>query len=125
MMSAAERSVLILEDERPIANLLQHLVEELDCRVVGPAGRLSEAMDLLAAQRVDAAILDFNISGVPSDAVADELTRRGIPFLFITAYEAADIDPRHASPILIKPFGSTALQDMLASLLEGSTLSAG
>jgi CheY-like chemotaxis protein len=103
-------SVLILEDEPLIAAMIQDLVEELRCRVVGPAHRLEQAFDLLACQAIDFAILDINVEGVSSYPLAEELMRRQIPFLFTTGYEVGDIDQSFGCPVISKPFDPSFLQ---------------
>ncbi|MCU0127311.1 hypothetical protein N8H41_25510, partial [Pseudomonas vlassakiae] len=50
------------------------------------AGSEHEAMKLLGQRTPDAAILDINLGTGTSLCVADELVRRGVPFVFATGY---------------------------------------
>lgn len=44
-------------------------------------------MALIETETFDAALLDGNLKGCFSSAVAEMLERRGVPFLLITGYE--------------------------------------
>jgi hypothetical protein len=53
--------------------------------------------------------------------VADVLSRRGIPFLFLTGYSAAEMPPRFADcPVLNKPVQIDALINQLGSMLPAA-----
>jgi CheY-like chemotaxis protein len=77
--------ILIVEDEAMIALLIQDVLEEIGSVIVGPASRIPAALDLIAAEAVDLAVLDLNLAGQPVYPVAEVLADRGIPFVFITA----------------------------------------
>jgi len=47
-----------------------------------------------AGARIDGAVLDINLEGMPAYVVAETLARRAIPFVFATGYDAAAIDAR-------------------------------
>lgn len=111
------RSVFILEDEPLIAAMLEELVEELGAEVVGPACSLDRARQLLAAREIDFAILDINIEGETSYPIAEDLRRRGAPFLFTTGYDAGEIDGRFGCPVITKPFDPSYLQGVVAGQL--------
>lgn len=110
-------SVLVLEDEPLIAAMMQTLVEELNCSVVGPAHNLDQASQLIARQTIDFAILDINIEGQSSYPIAEELKRRQIPFLFTTGYDLDEIDKSFRCPVIAKPFDPSFLQGVTAGQL--------
>lgn len=66
-------------------------------------GSVPRALDALQGEGFDAALLDINISGTSSVAVARSLRETGVPVLFLTSY-ARDILPADLSscPLLIK-----------------------
>lgn len=102
---AAPRHVLLVEDEELVA---MTMVDELRSRgweVVGPVGTLEEAQALVAeGVHLDAAILDINLRGRWVHGLADELSRRGVPFVVCTGYELIDPDGRFAqAPLIAKP----------------------
>lgn len=112
--------ILVVEDEFLVAALLQDRLEALGCDVVGPASTVSEALELLHVEPVDAAVLDVNINGEKVFPVADALGQRGIPFIFATAYGAAGLTDRHAEhAVLDKPYQERALEHALKAAMLG------
>ena len=114
------KRVLVVEDEMMIAMLLEDMLIDLGCEVVGIASRLDDA--LLRAQNTafDIAILDVNLNGQTSYAVADALVERGLPFVFATGYGSGGLTPRYQHiTTLQKPFQISdlirALSDALAA----------
>ncbi len=114
--------VLVLEDEMLVSLLLEDMLGELGCTIIGPAVSVAEALALLEREEIDAALLDLSLSdGGSGYAVADVLTGRGIPFAFVTGYGRTGLrDPYRDRPILPKPFQMEALGRMLASLAAAS-----
>jgi len=99
------------------------MAEELKAHgweVVGPATTLEEAQALVAGDVVlDAAILDIHLQGRWVHTLADELTRRGVPFVICTGYELVDPDGRFASaPLIAKPIAPHRLGATLDALLQ-------
>jgi CheY-like chemotaxis protein len=54
-----------------------------------PVSAIEEALDLLANQRPDVAVLDVNLRGVMVTPVAEALERQNIPFVLSTAYHSS------------------------------------
>lgn len=50
--------VLVVEDEAAISMLLEDMLLDFGCTVVGPAARLSTALEMAARETFDVAILD-------------------------------------------------------------------
>lgn len=110
--------ILLVEDETLVAMMIEDMLHDLGCTVVAIAGSVSEGLALAgdAALELDGAVLDVNLGGEKVFPVAERLKRRGVPFVFSTGYGTAGIVAEFAdAPILAKPYGSVALQDMLAS----------
>src|SRR3546814_19012790 len=61
--------------------------------VVGPTGRLEEALRLARKDPLDAAVLDINLNGEMVFPLAETLRRRGVPFVFMTGYEGGAVLP--------------------------------
>lgn len=111
------RRVLLVEDEPMISFALEDLVTELGYVVVGPAFRLSEALDLAAREQFEVAILDVNLNEQQSFPVADLLQQRGIPFLFATGYAEGGVGWSGEAMVIAKPYGREQLARALHSLL--------
>lgn len=112
-MSIAGLRLLILEDE-PILGLdLEDIIAEAGGTSIY-AERVEEALDLIAAESLDAAILDVNVHGRTSYPVADLLQRLGLPFIFATGYgDALHPDNFAGVPTVIKPYATADLERAL------------
>jgi CheY-like chemotaxis protein len=112
------RKVLLVEDEMLVAWLVGDMLAELGCAVVGPASSVNQALAMIDAEAIDAAVLDVNLDGKMSYAVADALTARGVPFVFSTGYDKDSLlDGYRTFPVLQKPCHRSELSDTLAKLL--------
>lgn len=89
--------ILVVEDEYLLADEMDYELAAIGAVVLGPAGSVREAIDLIQGEaRIDGAALDLNLGGEPAFEVADLLARRGVPFVFTTGYDAAMIPARHS-----------------------------
>lgn len=105
--------ILLVEDEMLLAMSLEDLLELSDCRVVR-AARLQQALALARAEEIDGALLDVNLNGEPAYPVAEVLEARGIPFAFMTGYNASTLNPKWRDrPVLTKPFQLDQLERVL------------
>ncbi|PVE22705.1 hypothetical protein DC522_19765 [Microvirga sp. KLBC 81] len=106
--------ILVVEDEAAISLLLEDMLLDFGCEVIGPAARLSTALDAVAREQVDLAILDVNVAGEPIYPVAEALAERSVPFVFSTGYGSAGIrDSFRDRPVLQKPFAQHDLKQKL------------
>lgn len=109
--------LLVAEDEWLVAMLLEDVLRQAGYRVLLVA-RLSSGLALAASAAIDAAILDINLSGEDSFPLADELHRRGIPFLFASGYGAERLPERFGDRIVLqKPYDLASIQAALVALL--------
>lgn len=115
--------VLIVEDNFLLAEVTKDLLEQNGCTVVGPTGWLDSALKLARVEQLDGAILDINLHGERSFSVAEVLSERGIPFMFVTGYDDAAIVPAalRLTRRLSKPVSD---QQLLAAVAELFTVSA-
>lgn len=97
--------ILVVEDEFLIALELCASLEECGCAVVGPAGQLKQSLSLAAFEELDGAILDVNLHGESSFAVAAVLADKGVPYVFVSGYDDPTIWPAkyRDAPKLKKP----------------------
>ena len=97
--------VLIVEDEYFLADDLRVALKSLGANVIALVGDLDDARDLIAHGGFDVAVIDINLRGHPAFRIADQLQRRGTPFVFSTGYGAETIPERFADVIRWeKPF---------------------
>lgn len=105
------RRLLIVEDDYFAARHMRDMVEEYGGTVLGPVARLDQARDLLAANELDAAILDVKLNDHDSLPLADELVGRGVPIVFATGYSTAIMPERFAdTPRIPKPLTRRAFE---------------
>jgi len=114
----ARRRILVVEDEFLIRMLLEDMLTDLGYELVGVAGRVDEAAEMAQTKEFDLAILDVNLDGRDVYPVADLISKRGLPFMFVTGYGGRGLpDNYRGRPTLQKPFQMDELQRMLAQLL--------
>ena len=103
--------VLLVEDEALVAMMIQETLKEFGYQVVGPLNTASEALAAAREGHFDAAVLDINLGDGLVYTVAEILGVRGVPFIFVTGYDADSVDPRFSEvPILQKPIERDMLQ---------------
>lgn len=109
--------VLVVEDDYFIARDLADMLKRIGLEVVGPASRIDAALTLIATAAPDAAMLDVNLQGERVFPLADELAKQGIPFLFVTGYDASDLPAayRHV-PRVEKPYQQNMLSAAISAL---------
>lgn len=109
--------VLVVEDEMMVSMLIEDMLGDLGCEVVGPASRLDEALGLAKAGGSDCAVLDVNLGGQPIFPVADLLREKGVPFAFATGYGDAGLrEVDRGTAVLQKPFREGDLARVLGEL---------
>ena len=113
-----DRRVLLVEDEMLVAWLLEDMLADLGCAVVGPASSVNQALAMIDAEAIDAAVLDLNLNGRMSYPVADVLAAHGVPFVFATGYDKDTLlEDYRTFPVLQKPIQRSELSETLAQLL--------
>jgi len=116
-LSLATPRILVVEDEMTVAMLIEDMVHELSFEIACVVPRLEDAMRLADSDEFDVAMLDVHLNGKTVFPFAAELERRGIPFLFATAYGARGIPQEYRHhPVLEKPFGPLDLSRALLAL---------
>lgn len=115
--SLAGCRVLIVEDEYFIAVDLAGILISHGADVVGPVPTVDEALEKVLAGGFDVAALDIGLVDGFSFAVADELKRQGIPFMFVTGYGPEQIPAVLADvPCLQKPWSASELVSVVETL---------
>jgi CRP-like cAMP-binding protein len=110
--------ILVVEDDRLVAEALSDVVRASGCEVVGTAGQVDAAFSFLDGRRVDGAIVDVNLGGTMSFPVCEELQRRQVPFFFLSGHDASVIPPAFAGHALLrKPIEQDHLTVALAALV--------
>jgi CheY-like chemotaxis protein len=114
MTSLAGLRVLVIEDEGPIALMIEDMLDDLGCVIAGSAAGIEEALALVQAGGFDFALLDMNLRGHSAEGVADALLKSGVPFAVASGYgrEGVAVHLRDR-PIIRKPFTRAELEKIL------------
>lgn len=112
--------VLVVEDEPLLAfDLAQHLTMA-GYEVVGPAASVARALELIAGEGCDLAVLDINLGQETAEPIAAELKNRGAPFVTVTGYSVDQHPPAFQGvPSLTKPITP---EDLLALIRRLSSV---
>ena len=102
--------ILIVEDETLLAMELEELLQGAGYSVIGPFADLAQATRAAHDEAIDIAVLDINLNGEMVYPLADDLSARGIPFVFTTGYNASNLPERfRGAPRVAKPYDLGAL----------------
>ena len=111
--------VLVVEDEALVAMMIQECLAEFGYRIVGPVCTATEAAAKAQDGQFEAAVLDINLGDGAVYPIADTLAARGVPFVFITGYDAESVAARFRKvPVLQKPIE----REMLKRVFKASAV---
>jgi CheY-like chemotaxis protein len=107
--------VLVVEDEFLVSMLLEEMLADLGCSVVGPYATLPAALEGARTASYDVAVIDLNLGGEKSDPVIAEVAGRSIPHAIASGgYDAAS---GHKPTVLLdKPYSSAQLEQAMRTL---------
>ena len=111
--------ILVVEDNFLAAEVVRDALERHGCTVVGPVGRVADAMPLAEGEALDAAVLDVNLNGERCFAIAEALRGRDVPFVFLSGYDDSTPVPNElkATRWLSKPVAEDRLLAAVGALV--------
>ena len=112
--------VLLVEDNLLIAMELEAMLQALGFQQIDTAPRVSASLKLLKDQQYSLALLDIDLKGETSFAIAETLLSLKIPFLFTTGFDSKYLIPKQLEHIvrLQKPVNPEQLRQVLVTLIE-------
>jgi len=114
-----DKRVLLVEDEPLVSMMLADMLSAFGHKVDGPYSRFSDAVTAAKSNNLQAGILDVNLGGEKTYAVANILTDRKIPFAFVTGYGPDTIVSAFAhAPVLQKPIEAAKLHALLQQIVR-------
>jgi PAS domain S-box-containing protein len=114
-----EKRVLLVEDEPLVSMMLADMLSAFGHKVDGPYSRFSDAILAAKTNNLQAGILDVNLGGEKTYAVADILANRNIPFAFVTGYGPDSIVSAFShAPVLQKPIEAAKLHALLQQIVR-------
>ncbi len=113
--------VFVAEDEILVAMLIEDILSDSGCQVIGPFASVTDALAAAARTDADIAVLDVNLRGEKIYPVAERLAARGIPFFLLTGYgrDAVPAD-RPDWVACSKPFRAKELVQMIVERLPAA-----
>ena len=116
---------LVVEDESLIAMDLVDVLGNFGADLAKPVYTQKACLELLEASSFDCALLDANLHGRSVDDIAAALTRRKIPFVFVTGYGRSGLPTAfQQAPVLSKPVSEEQLLEAVTALVSTSRLNA-
>lgn len=111
--------ILVVEDEALISMLIESMLEDWGCQVVGPVGSVAAALQLVNREGLDGALLDVNLGNEEIFPVAEALLEKRVPMLFLTGYDRTGLQARYpGTKVLAKPLDAIALAEALAGAVR-------
>jgi CheY-like chemotaxis protein len=97
--------ILVVEDETMVGMMLEDMLLDFGCRVE-VVSTIESALIAIRENVPDGVLLDMNLNGQRTVAVAEVLAERSVPFLLVTGYGGGNDDPPiiKTAPRLQKPF---------------------
>ncbi|SEM19982.1 Response regulator receiver domain-containing protein [Bosea lupini] len=111
------KAILVVEDEPMIAMVLDDLLTDLGCSVVGPAHNIAQAQSLIGTNTCDAAIVDLNLNGTMSHPLIEALIGKGVPVIVATGYGGSAPDLPSGCRVLAKPYTIEHVEQVLRACL--------
>lgn len=110
--------IVVVEDEYYLAEDLADALKDAGAEVIGPVGSIGHAQELLEAGGFDGALLDMNLRGELSFALARQLQAADVPFVIVSGYSSGALPPELGSvPRLEKPINPADAVDALAWMI--------
>ncbi len=112
--------ILVVEDELVVALDLAATLRDGGFQVLGPVTTVPAALQLLAQQRPDAAVLDVNLRNDLVTPVAHAQRAMHVPFVVVSAYSRAALQSDEVlsgAPKLDKPVLPSELVNAVNDLL--------
>lgn len=109
--------VLIVEDHPFVALAVADMVVTLGGEVADTAATIEEALDAVRGSDFTIALLDIDLDGHPSTAVAIAIAAMGKPFLVTTGFCDRRVPGFEHAPLLLKPYLPSQLGRGLSELI--------
>ena len=115
----AGRRVMVAEDELLVAMLIEDILGDAGCIIVGPFTTVGDALRAVEAGGIDVALLDVNLRGQKIYPVGLALEARGIPFVLLSGYGQEAVPADHPNwKACSKPFKAEDVLRMISGPVE-------
>jgi two-component SAPR family response regulator len=116
-------TILLLEDDLLLAMDMEDHLLQTGHKIVGPFGRIVDALDAIPRNALDGAIVDLNLHGELSFPVIEALQERDVPVIICSGYaELPELKGRlKGLPMLPKPWNAQKLNRMMEETFGASS----
>jgi diguanylate cyclase (GGDEF)-like protein len=110
--------VLVLEDDAMVSMVLEDMLEDMGCRVLGPFDDPAATIEMIERESPQVGLLDVHLGqGEQPYGIARALAGRGVPFAFVTGHGVAQLPKEFIDrPVLQKPFHLTTMVKLVEQL---------
>jgi CheY-like chemotaxis protein len=113
------RRILVVEDSPVVGPFTVDILDDLGCKVVGPAPNMSAARQLVESAEFDAALMDIHIRGERVFPICELLDSKGIPFVLTSGYADWNVPEKwEFGPRLQKPYTIEQVEKALKALMN-------
>jgi CheY-like chemotaxis protein len=113
------RRILVVEDSPVVGPFTVDILDDLGCKVAGPAPNMAAARQLVEASEFDAALMDIHIRGERVFPICDLLDARRIPFVLTSGYADWNLPEKwEYRPRLQKPYTIDQVERALKALFD-------
>ena len=113
-MSLANKTILVVDDEKTVAKAVQMIMESEHCKVL-VAYSAEEALRVYSdsAKKIAAVIMDITMPLVSGETLAASLRNLNpkLPIVYMTGYDAQELKTNPPAEVVQKPFVITDLLD--------------
>ena len=115
------KRILVVEDDAVYAMWIADLLADEGADVVGPAGNVKTARELVR-RGVDGAVLDIQLGHEFIWPVAIELRRRGVPLVFLSSFQGEIPEELGNAPLVTKLAVPERLLAVCAAAIDPSSV---
>jgi len=102
-----------------VAPFTADILDELGCKVVGPAPNMAAARELVEAGEFDGALMDVHIRGERVFPLCEMLESRGVPFVLTSGYADWNMPEKwQERPRVQKPYTVDHVERALSALFD-------
>jgi DNA-binding response OmpR family regulator len=117
-LALSGRTILIVEDEPLIVLEVQGAFNAAGARIISTA-KISDALKLIDATELSAAVVDINLGGQDCGAVCERLAQRNVPFVLYTGMARPEVLLRWPeAPVLTKLVDTHKVVSVVAGILR-------
>jgi two-component system, cell cycle sensor histidine kinase and response regulator CckA len=115
----AARTILVVDDEDPVRDILVRLIDDLGYTVIAAADGAQALAVIDGGTAIDAVVVDLTMPGMSGGVVVQEVRARRpqVPIIVCSGYDRERKGMPAAEGFLAKPFRIEALEGLLASLV--------